>query len=74
MSDPLKVVIKIKGFSGADIWDYLETEYKINIEKITKKSATITIHPHINRDDIDALIFALKDIDSKDSYDIIRTA
>jgi hypothetical protein len=58
------VVINIAGMSGARIWDLLETRYKINIEKVTKRAATITVHAHISDEDVTALINALKDIDA----------
>lgn len=55
----------VQGLTGSQIWDILETRYKINIEKTTKTTATITVHAHLNQDDIDALIFALKDINDQ---------
>lgn len=54
----------MQGFTGPQIWDILETRYKINIEKTTKTTATITVHSHLNQDDVNALISALKDISS----------
>lgn len=48
ITDPMKIVFQIEGLSGAEIWDTLEKKYKINIEKTTKKAATLTIHAHIN--------------------------
>lgn len=55
----------VQGLTGSQIWDILETRYKINIEKTTKTTATITVHAHLNQVDIDALIFALKDINDQ---------
>jgi arginine/lysine/ornithine decarboxylase len=73
--DPLKVVIKISGLNGTEIRDLLETKYEINIEKVTKRAATITVHSHINDEDTAALIAALKDIDENNtSLDGIEAA
>ncbi len=55
----------VQGLTGSQIWDVLETRYKINIEKTTKSTATITVHAHLNQDDIDALIFALRDLNEQ---------
>ena len=57
-------MIKITGLSVSQIWDLLETGYKINIEKITKKAALVTVHSHINDEDVTALINALTQINS----------
>ena len=62
--DPMKVVFAIDGMSGGEIWDRLEKDYKINIEKTTKWAATLTVHAHINQDDVEALVAALKDLTS----------
>lgn len=35
MMDPMKIVFSIDGMTGGQIWDILEKEYKINIEKTT---------------------------------------
>jgi len=48
--------------TGPQIWDLLETRYKINIEKTTARSATITVHAHLTQEDIDALINALREL------------
>jgi hypothetical protein len=62
--DPMKVVFAIDGMTGGEIWEKLERDYKINIEKTTKWAATLTVHAHINLADVEALISALKDITS----------
>lgn len=60
--DPIKITFKIAGLNGSEIWDLLETQYKINVEKHTKKAVTLTVHPHIKQEDVDAFIHALLDI------------
>ena len=63
--DPLKVVIKISGLTGTEIWDVLLTKYKTIIEKVTKRAATITVHSHISKEDVDALIKAFEEIQER---------
>ena len=50
--DPMKVVFAIDGMTGGEIWEKLERDYKINIEKTTKWAATLTVHAHINLADV----------------------
>jgi hypothetical protein len=38
--------------TGGQIWDILEKDYKINIEKTTKWAATLTVHAHITLKDV----------------------
>ena len=54
--------------SGPQIWDTLETRYKINIDKTTARSATITVHAHLIQDDIDALNHALRELNDLANY------
>ena len=56
LEDPMKIVFSIQGMTGGQIWDILEKEYKINIEKTTKWAATLTVHAHITLKDVEALI------------------
>ena len=60
--DPLKMTFKVEGYTGAQLWDVLESKFKINIEKTTKRAAMITIHAHINQGDVDALINAMEEL------------
>jgi hypothetical protein len=50
--DPMKIVFAIDGMTGGEIWEKLETYYKINIEKTTNWAATLTVHAHINLADV----------------------
>ena len=59
-------MFRVRGFTGPELWDLLETKFKINIEKTTKRSATITVHAHITQEDVDALINAIRDINITD--------
>jgi len=63
--DPMKIVFSIEGMTGGQIWDLLEKEYKINIEKTTRWAATLTVHAHITLKDVEALILALSDLTSR---------
>ena len=54
--DPMKIVFSIEGMTGGQIWDLLEKDYKINIEKTSKWAATLTLHAHITLKDVEALI------------------
>ena len=60
--DPLKMTFKVEGYTGAQLWDVLESKFKINIENTTKRAAMITIHAHINQGDVDALINAMEEL------------
>ena len=56
--DPLKTVLKIKGLSGHEVADILDT-MRINVEKSTQKCIVITTHINISEEDVDQLIEAI---------------
>ena len=56
LMDPMKIVFSIEGMTGGQIWDILEKDYKINIEKTTKWAATLTVHAHITLKDVEAFV------------------
>lgn len=60
-ADPLKAVIKIKGLTGHELADILDT-MRINIEKSTQKCIVVTTHINITEEDVDSLINALEKI------------
>lgn len=51
-ADPVKTVIKIKGLSGHDLSDILDS-LRINIEKSTSKCIVVTTHINITEEDVD---------------------
>jgi arginine decarboxylase len=56
--DPTKTVIKIKGLTGHEVSDILDT-MRINVEKSTQKCIVITTHINITEEDVDLLIAAI---------------
>jgi arginine/lysine/ornithine decarboxylase len=56
---PLKTVIRIKGLSGHDLSDILDS-MRINIEKSTQKCIVVTTHINILEEDVDQLISAIE--------------
>jgi len=60
-SDPCKTVLKIKGLTGHELCDILDT-MRINIEKSTQKCIVITTHINISEEDVDQLIEAIHTI------------
>lgn len=50
--DPTKLVFKIKGLTGHELSDILDT-MRINIEKSTQKCIVVTTHINITEEDID---------------------
>lgn len=60
--DPLKVVFKVEGRSGKDVWDALLTRHKTVIEKVTKRAAVVTVHAHTSAEDMALLIAQVKDL------------
>lgn len=57
-SDPTKTVLKIRGLTGHELSDILDS-MRINIEKSTSKCIVITTHINITEEDVDKLISAL---------------
>lgn len=60
-ADPTKTVIKIKGLTGHELSDILDT-MRINIEKSTQKCIVVTTHINITEEDVDQLIEAITSI------------
>jgi arginine/lysine/ornithine decarboxylase len=63
-SDPTKTVLKIRGLTGHELSDILDS-MRINIEKSTQKCIVITTHINITEEDVDKLISALVQISSE---------
>lgn len=57
-ADPCKTVLKIRGLTGHEVSDILDT-MRINVEKSTEKCIVITTHINITEEDVDQLIEAL---------------
>jgi arginine/lysine/ornithine decarboxylase len=57
-TDPCKAVIMIRGLTGHEVSDILDT-MRINVEKSTQKCIVITTHINISEEDIDLLIAAI---------------
>jgi arginine decarboxylase len=60
-SDPTKSIIKIRGLTGHEFSDILDT-MRINIEKSTQKCIVVTSHINISEEDVDQLITAIEQI------------
>lgn len=58
-SDPTKTIIKIRGLSGHELSDILDT-MRINIEKSTSKCIVVTTHINITDEDVEQLITAIE--------------
>jgi arginine decarboxylase len=58
-SDPTKTIIKIRGLTGHELSDILDT-MRINIEKSTQKCIVVTTHINITDEDVDQLITAIE--------------
>ena len=58
-SDPTKTIIKIRGITGHELSDLLDT-MRINIEKSTQKCIVVTTHINITEEDVDQLITAIE--------------
>jgi len=58
-SDPTKTIIKIRGITGHELSDLLDT-MRINIEKSTQKCIVVTTHINITDEDVDQLITAIE--------------
>jgi arginine/lysine/ornithine decarboxylase len=52
IADPCKTIIKIRGISGHDLSDLLDT-MRINVEKSTSKCIVVTTHINITEEDVD---------------------
>jgi arginine decarboxylase len=60
-ADPTKTVLKVRGLSGHELSDLLDT-MRINVEKSTEKCIVITTHINILDEDVDQLIAAITKI------------
>lgn len=60
-SDPTKTIIKIRGLTGHEFSDILDT-LRINVEKSTQKCIVVTSHINITEEDVDQLITAIEHI------------
>jgi arginine/lysine/ornithine decarboxylase len=58
-SDPTKTIIKIRGLTGHELSDILDT-MRINIEKSTQKCIVVTTHINITDEDVEQLITAIE--------------
>jgi arginine decarboxylase len=58
-SDPTKTIIKIRGITGHELSDLLDT-MRINIEKSTQKCIVVTTHINITDEDVEQLITAIE--------------
>ena len=58
-SDPTKTIIKIRGLTGHELSDILDT-MRINIEKSTQKCIVVTTHINITDEDVEQLISAIE--------------